>query len=127
MRGEALIQRCSDSSSGIRARALSNLAQLVGFWSSDDKYRDVLKEVMGFGEVEVEGGVNDILGERCTDEKPNVRRAALVLVTKLTALLGGNFDGVVLKTMGMACSDPLVSIRKATISALSEVGLLLCL
>lgn len=62
--GGILIQRCSDSSCGIRARALSNLAQLVGFWSSDDKYRDVLKEVMGFGEVEVEGGVNDILRRR---------------------------------------------------------------
>lgn len=54
------------------------------------------------------------------DEKANVRKAALVLVTKLSAILGGNFDGVVLKTMGMACSDPLVSIRKAAISALSE-------
>ncbi|KAB5537380.1 hypothetical protein DKX38_014913 [Salix brachista] len=117
---EALIQRCSDSSSGIRARALSNLAQLVGFLSSDDKNRDVLKEVIGFGEVEVEVGVNDILRKRCMDEKANVRKAALVLVTKLTAILGGNFDGVVLKTLGMACSDPLVSIRKAAISALSE-------
>ncbi|KAG6756965.1 hypothetical protein POTOM_037264 [Populus tomentosa] len=117
---EALIQRCSDSSSGIRARALSNLAQLVGFLSSDDKNHDVLKEVIGFGEVEVEVGVNDILRKRCMDEKANVRKAALVLVTKLSAILGGNFDGVVLKTMGMACSDPLVSIRKAAISALSE-------
>lgn len=42
------------------------------------------------------------------------------MVTELTALLGGNFDGVVLKTTGMACSDPLVSTRKATIPALSE-------
>ncbi|KAJ6430909.1 hypothetical protein OIU84_018420 [Salix udensis] len=117
---EALIQRCSDSSSGIRARALSNLAQLAGFLSSDDKNRDVLKEVIGYGEVEVEVGVNDILRKRCMDEKANVRKAALVLVTKLTAILGGNFDGVVLKTSGMACSDPLVSIRKAAISALSE-------
>ncbi|KAJ6313642.1 hypothetical protein OIU77_015013 [Salix suchowensis] len=117
---EALIQRCSDSSSGIRARALSNLAHLAGFLSSDDKNRDVLKEVIGFGEMEVEVGVNDILRKRCMDEKANVRKAALVLVTKLIAILGGNFDGIVLKTLGMACSDPLVSIRKAAISALSE-------
>lgn len=35
----------------------------MGFWSSDDKYRDVLKEVMGFEGVEVEVGLNDILGK----------------------------------------------------------------
>ncbi|XP_058000935.1 uncharacterized protein LOC110633017 isoform X2 [Hevea brasiliensis] len=120
---EALIQRCSDSSAGIRARALSNLSQLVGFLSSDDKNCAVLKEVLGLGEggtKKVEGGINDVLRKRCMDEKANVRRAALVLVTKLTALMDANFDGVVLKIMGMACSDPLVSIRKAAISALSE-------
>ncbi|KAJ4834078.1 hypothetical protein Tsubulata_016276 [Turnera subulata] len=124
----ALIQRCSDSGAAIRARALSNLAQLVGFLSSDDKHRAVLKEAMGFGAVDskrMEGGLNDVLRKRCMDEKANVRRAALVLVSKLTALLGGNFDGVLLKTMGMACSDPLVSIRKAAISALSECILLM--
>ncbi|XP_012083953.1 condensin-2 complex subunit D3 [Jatropha curcas] len=120
---EALIQRCSDSSAAIRARALSNLAQLVGFLSTDDKNCAVLKNVLGLGEARterIEGHINDILRKRCMDEKANVRRAALVLVTKLTALLSGNFDGIVLKTMGMACSDPLVSIRKAAISALSE-------
>lgn len=122
---EALIQRCSDSSAGIRTRALSNLAQLVGFLSSDDKNCAVLKEIMGLGEggtKRMEGGINDMLRKRCMDEKANVRRAALVLVTKLTALMDANFDGVVLKIMGMACSDPLVSIRKAAISALSEVS-----
>ncbi|KAF2289167.1 hypothetical protein GH714_029203 [Hevea brasiliensis] len=94
-----------------------------GFLSSDDKNCAVLKEVLGLGEggtKKVEGGINDVLRKRCMDEKANVRRAALVLVTKLTALMDANFDGVVLKIMGMACSDPLVSIRKAAISALSE-------
>ncbi|KAJ8766260.1 hypothetical protein K2173_022319 [Erythroxylum novogranatense] len=120
---EALIQRCSDSNAGIRARALSNLAQLVGFFSSDEKSREVLKELMGFGEgcrEKLESGMNDLLRKRCMDEKANVRRSALLLVSKQTALLGGNFDGIVLKTMGMACSDSLVSIRKAAMSALSE-------
>ncbi|KAK6265386.1 hypothetical protein QUC31_016223 [Theobroma cacao] len=120
---EALILRCSDLSAGIRARALSSLAQVVGFLSGDDRNKGILKEVMGLGEggkERPEGGMNDLLRKRCTDEKAAVRKAALLLVTKLTALLGGSFDGVVLKTMGMACSDPLVSIRKAAISALSE-------
>ncbi|XP_050206637.1 uncharacterized protein LOC126656175 isoform X2 [Mercurialis annua] len=119
---EALIQRCSDSGAGIRARALSNLAQLVGFLLSYDKNCDVLKKVLGLeegGEV-IEGRINDILRKRCMDEKANVRRAALALVSKLISLMNGNFDGILLKTMGMACSDPLVSIRKAAISALSE-------
>ncbi|GAV74919.1 Cnd1 domain-containing protein [Cephalotus follicularis] len=113
---QALIQRCSDSTAGIRGRALSNLAQLVGLLSGDERNRAVLKEALR----DVEGGMNDILRKRCMDEKATVRKAALLLFTKLTALLGGCFDCVMLKTMGAACSDPLVSIRKAAISALSE-------
>ncbi|CAL5395681.1 unnamed protein product [Camellia sinensis] len=116
---EALIKRCSDSTAGIRARALTNLAQLVGILSGDDRSRVVLKEAMEFGN-RLEGGMNDLLRKRCADEKAAVRKAALLLISKLTALLGGTFDEVVLKTMGVACSDPLVSIRKAAISALSE-------
>jgi len=122
---EALILRCSDTSTTIRARALSNLAQLLGFLANDNKSRAVLKEVMGFGDAGeqiLEGGMNDLLRKRCTDEKAAVRKSALVLISKLTALLGGAFDGALLKSMGIACSDPLVSIRKAAISALSEVS-----
>ncbi|KAM3755150.1 hypothetical protein ACB098_02G018800 [Castanea mollissima] len=121
---EALIQRCSDTSGGIRARALYNLAQLVGFLIGDDRSRDMLKEVMGFGNVaeerRVEADINGLLRKRCMDEKAAVRKATFLLITNLTALLGGAFDEVVLKTIGMACSDPFVSIRKAAISALSE-------
>ncbi|XP_062108742.1 uncharacterized protein LOC133819492 isoform X2 [Humulus lupulus] len=116
---EALIQRCSDVVAGIRARALSNLSQLVGFLSGDSRSRSVLKEVMGIGSGG-EGRVNDLLRTRCTDEKAVVRKAALLLVAKLTCLFGCGFHGALLKTMGMACSDPLVSIRKAALSALSE-------
>ncbi|OMO98513.1 Armadillo-type [Corchorus olitorius] len=101
---EALIRRCSDSGAGIRARALSSLAQAVGFLSGDDRNKGILKEVMGLGhggEERPEDGTNDLLRKRCMDEKAVVRKAALLLVTKLTALLGGSFDGVVLKTMGV--------------------------
>ncbi|KAJ1407657.1 Condensin complex subunit 1, C-terminal [Sesbania bispinosa] len=118
---EALLKRCSDVSAAIRARALSSLAQLVGFLSNDAKASVVLKGFMGFGEENVEGGgINGVLRRRCMDEKAAVRKAALLLVTNLTALVGGAIDEVVLKTMGMACSDPLVSMRKAGITALSE-------
>ncbi|CAK9145584.1 unnamed protein product [Ilex paraguariensis] len=120
---EALIRRCSDVIAGIRARALTTLAQCVGFLSDDDRSQTVLKEVMGFGNEgtnSVEGGITDILRQRCMDEKAAVRKAALLLVSKLMALLGGALDGVLLAAMGMACSDPLVSIRKAAVSALSE-------
>ncbi|GMI80109.1 Condensin [Hibiscus trionum] len=120
---EALIMRCSDLSAGIRARALSSLAQVVGFLSSNDRNKGVLKEVMGLsegGEERPQCGMNDLLRSRCMDEKAAVRKAALLLVTKLISLLDGSIDGILLKTMGMACSDPLVSIRKAAISALSE-------
>ncbi|KAL5541868.1 hypothetical protein UlMin_009578 [Ulmus minor] len=116
---KALIERSSDVTPGIRARALSNLSQLVGFFSSDGRIETVLKEVMGFGSGG-EVGMNDLLKRRCTDEKAAVRRAALLLVAKLTALFGSGFDRTLLKTMAMACSDPLVSIRKAAVSALSE-------
>ncbi|XP_052189490.1 uncharacterized protein LOC127799472 isoform X2 [Diospyros lotus] len=120
---EALIQRCSDATAGIRARALTNLAQLVVFLSHDDGSEAVLKEVMGFGNVDCsrqEGGMYDLLRKRCADEKAAVRKAALLVISKLTAVLGGKLDEVLLKTMGMACSDPLVSIRKTAVLALSE-------
>lgn len=113
---EVLVQRCSDAVAGIRARALTNVAHLVGFLSGDDRSKEVLKGVMKCSGM----GMNELLRKRCTDEKAAVRKAALVLISKLIALLGGGFDEDVLKTMGMACSDPLVSIRKAAVSALSE-------
>ncbi|PPS19639.1 hypothetical protein GOBAR_AA00935 [Gossypium barbadense] len=120
---EALITRCSDLSAGIRARALSSLAQVVGFLSIDDRNKGILKEVMRLsegGEERPQCGMNDLLKNRCMDDKAAVRKAALLLVTKLISLLDGCFGGILLKTVGMACSDPLVSIRKAAISALSE-------
>ncbi|TYJ15397.1 hypothetical protein E1A91_A10G181200v1 [Gossypium mustelinum] len=120
---EALITRCSDLSAGIRARALSSLAQVVGFLSIDDRNKGILKEVMRLSEGGEERplcGMNDLLKNRCMDDKAAVRKAALLLVTKLISLLDGCFGGILLKTVGMACSDPLVSIRKAAISALSE-------
>ena len=120
---EALIQRCSDSVAGIRARALSNLSQIVGFLFGGRRSQDVLKEFMGIGNGD-EGFVNVLLRKRCTDEKAVVRKSALLLVAKLTGLFGSGFHGGLLKTMGMACSDPLVSIRKAAVQALSEVYLL---
>ncbi|KAL2922900.1 Condensin-2 complex subunit D3 [Bienertia sinuspersici] len=112
----ALIQRCSDSVAGIRARALSSLAQLVGSTSGDKRERAILKKVLNLED----GGVNDLLKKRCTDEKAAVRKAALFLITKLMVLVGSSLDPNILKMMGITCSDPLVSIRKAAISALSE-------
>ncbi|KAK7354816.1 hypothetical protein VNO80_20317 [Phaseolus coccineus] len=120
---EALLKRCSDVSGAIRARALSSLAQLVGLLSRGERTSVVLKEFLGFenvGDGNVGVTMNDMLRRRCMDDKAAVRKAALLLVTKLTSLLGGAIDEVVLKTMGMACSDPLISMRKAAIAALSE-------
>ena len=71
-----------------------------------------------------DGGANELLKKRCTDEKAAVRKASLMLITKLMVLVGSSLDPNILKIMGIACSDPLVSIRKAAISALSEVSLL---
>lgn len=127
---EALIQRCSDLIAGIRAKALTNLAQVVMPLMrnvvplmKNDKSRTALKEVMGFGS-EGMNGMNTILKQRCMDEKAAVRKAALLLTSKFTALSGGYFDEELLKTVGMACSDSLISIRKVAISGLSEVKLL---
>ncbi|KAK7412933.1 hypothetical protein VNO78_04708 [Psophocarpus tetragonolobus] len=120
---EALVKRCSDVNAMIRARAVTNLAQLVGLLSRGDRTSVVLKKFLGFGKVgdrNDEGGINDMLRKRCMDDKAAVRKAALLLVTNLTSLLGGAIDKVVLKTMAMACSDPLITMRKAAIAALSE-------
>ncbi|KAI6687288.1 hypothetical protein NL676_024116 [Syzygium grande] len=120
---QALIKRCSDSNAAIRARALSNLVQLVGSFAHDDRSCKILKEVLGIGEgvgQKTEATINNLLKIRCLDEKAAVRKAALHLLTKLTSFFSGSIDGVLVKTMGMACSDPLVSIRKAAVSALSE-------
>lgn len=124
---EVLIQRCSDATAGIRARALTNLAQLVGYFSGNDRSKSVLKKFMGFDSVGNEvsdkpGSVmNNILKKRCVDEKAAVRKAALLVISKLASLSDSAPDDDFLKTLGTACSDPLVSIRKTAISALSEV------
>lgn len=120
---EALIQRCSDSTAVVRARALTNLAQVVVSLSGNDGSRAVLKEVMGHGRKGIDG-MSKILKLRCVDEKAAVRKAALLLISKSMSLLGDELDEELLKTVGMACSDPLVSIRKVAISALSEVNIL---
>ncbi|KAJ6852644.1 condensin-2 complex subunit D3 [Iris pallida] len=114
---EALLRRCGDSMGGIRARALTNLAQAIAFLSQDTRNCARLREVMALGSV----GFRELLKKRCVDEKAAVRKASLLLVTKTTALIGGPIDEVVLKTLGFACSDLLVSIRKAALVALSEV------
>lgn len=122
---EALTQRCSDATAGIRAKALTNLAQLLGILSLNDKNRAVLKELMGVGNEgsnRLQAELNNLLRKRCMDEKAAVRKASLLLISKLTTLLGGALGGDLLKIVGMACSDPLVSIRKAAISAISEVN-----
>ncbi|KAL9232809.1 hypothetical protein vseg_007874 [Gypsophila vaccaria] len=116
---EALIQRCSDSVAGIRARALSSLIQLVANVSGNGDDSIALKNTLGF-EKGHQGGVNDLLRTRCTDEKAAVRKAALLLATKMMTLVGSSLDPDILQMIGIACSDPLVSIRKAAISALSE-------
>nr|GEZ78438.1 condensin-2 complex subunit D3 [Tanacetum cinerariifolium] len=68
-----------------RARAITNLAQLIGFLSGKDENKIGLMKVMGFGE---EGGINDFFRKRCVDEKAAVRKAALVLISKLTTFQG---------------------------------------
>ncbi|CAM8911876.1 unnamed protein product [Rhodiola kirilowii] len=120
---DALFERCSDVSALIRAKALSNLANIAGFLSSCSNTRDALKKLTGLGcsrHQRMEGSLSDLLKMRCMDEKAGVRKASLLLISKLTTLQGGAFDEALLKTMGIACSDPLVSIRKAAVSALSE-------
>ncbi|KAF9606162.1 hypothetical protein IFM89_023255 [Coptis chinensis] len=120
---EVLINRCSDLNAASRAKALSNVAQVLEYFSGDVRCRDRLKEILGFrnaGGGNSEGGLTALLRKRCMDEKANVRKSAILLIAKSTALFGGSVDSVLLKTMGIACSDPLVSIRKAAISALSE-------
>lgn len=62
-----------------------------------------------------------LLRRRCLDDKAAVRKAALILMTKSTALLGKPPDDTMLQAMGAACSDPMVSIKKAALFALSEV------
>ncbi|KAI6683674.1 hypothetical protein NL676_029587 [Syzygium grande] len=89
----------------------------------NDSICKIMKEILGIGDgisQKTEATINNLLKIRCSDEKAAVRKAALHLVMKLTSFFSGSFDGVLLKTMGMACSDPLVSIRKAAVSALSE-------
>ncbi|KAK9099343.1 hypothetical protein Syun_026388 [Stephania yunnanensis] len=118
---EAMIQRCSDAVAGIRARALSNLAQIVDFLCGGIGDQTQLERIMGDGGINLKSRINDVLRKRCMDEKAAVRKAALLLIAKSTILLGSSIDEDLLKVMGNACSDQLVSIRKGAMSALSEV------
>ncbi|KAK9131201.1 hypothetical protein Sjap_011688 [Stephania japonica] len=109
---EAMIQRCSDTVAGTRARALSNLAQIVDFLCSGIGDQTQLVRIMGDGGIDLKLRINDVLRTRCMDEKAAVRKAALLLIAKSTILLGSSIDDDLLKVMGNACSDQLVSIRK---------------
>lgn len=114
----ALIQRCSDSATVIRARALTNTAQLLGLLTVDSDNGSHLWDIIGMGKV----GFSDLLRSRCQDDKAAVRKAALLLVTKSIKVIERPVEEVLLKTLSSACSDPLVTIRKAAIMALSEVN-----
>ncbi|KAJ3681372.1 hypothetical protein LUZ60_015861 [Juncus effusus] len=105
---KVLIERCSDTVGGIRARALSNVAQVFAEMS---ERRD---------EVELER-FSEMVKRRCVDDKAAVRKSALLLITKALSLIGAQIDESLLSILGSACSDPLVSIRKAALSAISEV------
>ncbi|KAJ1695196.1 hypothetical protein LUZ63_011894 [Rhynchospora breviuscula] len=104
---KALVERCSDTIAGIRARAIGNIAQVFGEMS--DRREEIGME-----------GFSDMVRRRCSDEKAAVRKAALVLITKAMGLIG-TVDASLLGVLGSACSDPLVSIRKAALLAISEV------
>lgn len=114
---KALIRRCDDSVGGIRARALTNLAQGIGVLSGDENNYAQLQAIVSSTDV----GFKKLLTERCVDEKAAVRKGALLLIMKSISLIGRPIDPVVLRTISAACSDPLVSIRKAGLMALSEV------
>ncbi|XP_068662249.1 condensin-2 complex subunit CAP-D3 [Aristolochia californica] len=114
---EALISRCSDASAGVRARALSNMANVLEFLSDSPGKRVQLRDMLGSENVKL----NDLLRRRCKDDKAAVRKATLHVIMKYTALMSSGVDEVMLKLIGVACSDPLVSIRKAALSALSEI------
>ncbi|CAD6267586.1 unnamed protein product [Miscanthus lutarioriparius] len=112
-----LVERCSDSMGGVRARALTNAAQVLDVLSERGVEVDRLQEVMRIGDM----GLGELLRRRCTDDKAAVRKAVLVLITKAIGLIGRPMDESLLCAMGTACSDPLVSIRKAALAAISEV------
>jgi condensin-2 complex subunit D3 len=105
---KALVERCSDTVAGIRARAIGNISQVFGELS--ERREDIGME-----------GFTDMVRRRCSDEKAVVRKAALVLITKAMGLIG-TVDASLLEILGSACSDPLVSIRKAALLAISEVN-----
>uniref|UniRef100_A0A0D9Y036 Condensin complex subunit 1 C-terminal domain-containing protein n=1 Tax=Leersia perrieri TaxID=77586 RepID=A0A0D9Y036_9ORYZ len=114
---QVLVERCSDTVGGIRARALTNAAQALDVLSERGVEVDRLQEVMRVGNM----GLGELLRRRCIDDKAAVRKAALVLITKAIRLIGRPIDESLLSAMGAACSDPLVSIRKAALAAISEV------
>ena len=115
---QTLLDRCSDVSTSIRARALTNLAHAIEFLS---KNRENYSSLQSFITSRYDK-LTSLLVKRCSDEKAAVRKASLLLITKYTLLTGRPMDEIVLKTIGRACSDPLISIRKAAVSALSEVS-----
>ncbi|MQM18444.1 hypothetical protein Taro_051437, partial [Colocasia esculenta] len=113
---QMLVERCSDVMAGIRARALTNLAHTIEFLSEDVKSHTFLQNLI----ASRYGSFTGLLRKRCLDEKAAVRKAALLLIMKSISTIRQPIDEIILKTMGRACSDPMVSIRKVAVSALSE-------
>ncbi|XP_024534743.1 condensin-2 complex subunit D3 [Selaginella moellendorffii] len=67
------------------------------------------------------GDLGSLISKRCSDEKAAVRKGALLLLTKAAIVMGKTPDEQMLQAMGISCSDPMLSIRKAGLGALAEV------
>ena len=87
----ALIQRCSYSLAGIRARALSNLAQIGECMFGKAPGSVLLNKALGFKHWQ-DGGLNNLVRKRCTDEKAVVLKATPLQIRKLMALVSGSLD-----------------------------------
>ncbi|EFJ24795.1 hypothetical protein SELMODRAFT_149363 [Selaginella moellendorffii] len=123
---EATLQRCSDKVPTIRARALATLAHVIEDLSVHVRQRSYLQELLAglgssTGNRAHKGDLGSLISKRCSDEKAAVRKGALLLLTKAAIVMGKTPDEQMLQAMGISCSDPMLSIRKAGLGALAEV------
>ena len=70
---KALIRHCEDSVGGIRARALTNLAQVIGLLSGDANNCARPQKIVSSKHL----GFKKLLRGRCVDEKAVVRKRRL--------------------------------------------------
>eukprot|EP01117_Protostelium_nocturnum_P014654 TRINITY_DN5598_c0_g2_i4.p1 TRINITY_DN5598_c0_g2~~TRINITY_DN5598_c0_g2_i4.p1 ORF type:complete len:837 (+),score=259.64 TRINITY_DN5598_c0_g2_i4:125-2635(+) len=120
---EILIQRSSDKIATVRAKAISNIAQLLENATENERLEKEFSSVFERKEESSSLGLISLLRRRVEDEKCGVRKSALqalAVFAKLGSIEAFEEEGD-LSLFTSKTRDPAVSIRKQCLESLTQI------